>query len=122
MPTRTRTPTSCRAQPLIRNHYVAIAKVGVVVDTPVHRHRGSPLIDQDWLLDLPQPPTAAVAISDKSAFGPMEALKERGLQGVICSEQRQWEGWNELRPSIGEGPRSARTGGNHEARRHTRVL
>ncbi len=32
------------------------------------------------LLDLPQPPTAVVAISDKTAFGAMEALKERGLQ------------------------------------------
>jgi len=32
------------------------------------------------LLDLPQPPTAVVAISDKSAFGALEALKERGIQ------------------------------------------
>ena len=32
------------------------------------------------LLDLPQPPTAVVAISDKTAFGALEALKERGLR------------------------------------------
>jgi DNA-binding LacI/PurR family transcriptional regulator len=32
------------------------------------------------LLDLDRPPTAVVAISDKTAFGAMEALKERGLQ------------------------------------------
>lgn len=32
------------------------------------------------LLDLAQPPTAVVAISDKTAFGALEALKERGLQ------------------------------------------
>jgi LacI family transcriptional regulator len=32
------------------------------------------------LLDLPEPPTAVVAISDKTAFGALEALKERGLQ------------------------------------------
>ena len=32
------------------------------------------------LLDLPQPTTAVVAISDKTAFGALEALKERGLQ------------------------------------------
>lgn len=30
------------------------------------------------LLNLPKPPTAVVAISDKTAFGAMEALKERG--------------------------------------------
>lgn len=32
------------------------------------------------LLALPDPPTAVVAISDKTAFGAMEALKERGLR------------------------------------------
>ena len=32
------------------------------------------------LLELPEPPTAVVAISDKTAFGALEALKERGLQ------------------------------------------
>lgn len=32
------------------------------------------------LLDLPVPPTAAVAISDKTAFGAIEALRERGVQ------------------------------------------
>ncbi len=32
------------------------------------------------LLDADQPPTAVVAISDKTAFGALEALKERGLQ------------------------------------------
>ena len=32
------------------------------------------------LLDLPEPPSAVVAISDKTALGAMEALKERGLQ------------------------------------------
>ena len=32
------------------------------------------------LLDLAEPPTAVVAISDKTAFGALEALKERGVQ------------------------------------------
>jgi len=32
------------------------------------------------LLELPDPPKAVVAISDKTAFGAMEALKERGLR------------------------------------------
>jgi len=32
------------------------------------------------LLDTERPPTAVVAISDKTAFGALEALKERGLQ------------------------------------------
>lgn len=32
------------------------------------------------LLDLPEPPSAVVAISDKTAFGALEALKERGLR------------------------------------------
>lgn len=32
------------------------------------------------LLDLPEPPSAVVAISDKTAFGAIEALKERGVR------------------------------------------
>jgi LacI family transcriptional regulator len=32
------------------------------------------------LLDLSQPPTAVVAISDKTAFGALEALKERSMR------------------------------------------
>jgi LacI family transcriptional regulator len=32
------------------------------------------------LLELPEPPSAVVAISDKTAFGALEAIKERGLR------------------------------------------
>lgn len=61
----------------------ALTEYGIPVDTslmPAPRHdsgqKGYGQMLQ--LLDLPQPPSAVVAISDKTAFGAMEAMKERG--------------------------------------------
>ena len=64
----------------------ALTEYGVPVDpalmpAPTHHAGGQKGYQQMLrLLDLPNPPTAVVAISDKTAFGAMEALKERGQQ------------------------------------------
>jgi LacI family transcriptional regulator len=62
----------------------ALAEHDVPIDSelmpaPTHHAGGQKGYHQMLrLLDLPKPPTAVVAISDKTAFGAMEALKERG--------------------------------------------
>jgi LacI family transcriptional regulator len=64
----------------------ALAEFGIPIDAallpaPTHHAGGQKGYHQMLrLLDLPCPPTAVVAISDKTAFGAMEALKERGKQ------------------------------------------
>jgi DNA-binding LacI/PurR family transcriptional regulator len=64
----------------------ALTEFGIPVDQelmapPTHHAGGQKGYQQMlYLLSLPRPPTAVVAISDKTAFGALEALKERGLQ------------------------------------------
>jgi len=67
-------------------YIVALAEQQLPIDhglimPPIH-HAGEQKGYQQMLrlLDLPDRPTAIVAISDKTAFGAMEALKERGLR------------------------------------------
>jgi DNA-binding LacI/PurR family transcriptional regulator len=64
----------------------ALTEFEIAVDTllmpaPTHHAGGQKGYNQMLrLLDLAKPPTAVVAISDKTAFGALEALKERGLR------------------------------------------
>jgi LacI family transcriptional regulator len=64
----------------------ALTEYGIPVEQalmspPTHHAGGQKGYQQmPHLLGLPQPPTAVVAISDKTAFGALEALKERGLR------------------------------------------
>lgn len=52
-----------------------------LMPAPTHHAGGQKGYQQmQRLLDLAEPPTAVVAISDKTAFGALEALKERGVQ------------------------------------------
>lgn len=58
-----------------------IAADPALMPAPTHHAGGQKGYQQMMrLLDSAVPPTAVVAISDKTAFGAMEALKERGLQ------------------------------------------
>jgi len=47
---------------------------------PVSGHPKKGYVQMQEILQLPQRPTAIVAISDKTAFGAMEAIKEAGLR------------------------------------------
>jgi LacI family transcriptional regulator len=64
----------------------ALTEYGITVDwtllpAPTHHAGGQKGYHQMLhLLDLSRPPSAVVAISDKTAFGAMEALKERGVR------------------------------------------
>jgi DNA-binding LacI/PurR family transcriptional regulator len=63
----------------------AAAEAGILVPSeymphPVSGHPKKGYIQMHEILRLPQRPTAIVAISDKTAFGAMEAIKEAGLR------------------------------------------
>lgn len=47
---------------------------------PISGHPRKGYMQMQQLLALPAPPTAVFAVSDKSAFGAMEAIKEKGLR------------------------------------------
>lgn len=69
----------------LRGHTVALLEHGIIFDpalqpAPVSGHPKKGYKQMQELLALPEPPTAVFAVSDKSAFGAMEAIKEAGLR------------------------------------------
>ncbi len=69
----------------LRGHTVALMEHGVTSDpdlqpgpTPGHPRKG--YVQMQELLALPLRPTAVFAVSDKTAFGAMEAIKDAGLR------------------------------------------
>ena len=63
----------------------AAAEVGLLIPSefmphPVSGHPKKGYVQMQEILRLPHRPTAVVAISDKTAFGAMEAIKEAGLR------------------------------------------
>lgn len=68
----------------LRGHNVALLEQGIAVDpllqpAPTSGHPKKGYVQMQQLLALHQPPTAVFAVSDKSAHGAMEAIKEAGL-------------------------------------------
>ncbi|MGH2560026.1 MAG: LacI family DNA-binding transcriptional regulator [Thermomicrobiales bacterium] len=68
-----------------RGSLAAIAEAGLVVPPeflphPVSGHPKKGYLQMREILRLPERPTAVVAVSDKTAFGAMEAIKEAGLR------------------------------------------
>jgi LacI family transcriptional regulator len=69
----------------LRGHSVAMLERDLPVDPalrppPVSGHPKKGYLQMLQLLALPEPPTAVFAVSDKSAFGAIEAIKEAGLR------------------------------------------
>jgi LacI family transcriptional regulator len=69
----------------LRGHDVALLEHGIAIDcelrpAPVSGHPKKGYVQMQQLLALREPPTAVFAVSDKSAFGAMEAIKEAGLR------------------------------------------
>jgi len=63
----------------------AAAEAGIIIPAeymphPVSGHPQKGYVQMREILRLPERPTAVVAISDKTAFGAMEAIKEEGLR------------------------------------------
>lgn len=69
----------------MRGHDAALLEHGLPIDctlrpAPVSGHPKKGYVQMQQLLALPEPPTAVFAVSDKSAYGAMEAIKEAGLR------------------------------------------
>lgn len=69
----------------MRGHLVAMVEHGLCLDPalcpePVSGHPRKGYVQMRQLLALQEPPTAVFAVSDKSALGGMEAIKEAGLR------------------------------------------
>ncbi len=69
----------------MRGHLVAMLEHDVPLDPalrpePVSGHPRKGYVQMRHLLALPDPPTAVFAVSDKSAMGALEAIKEAGLR------------------------------------------
>jgi DNA-binding LacI/PurR family transcriptional regulator len=69
----------------MRGHTIALLEHGIPIDpalqpAPVSGHPRKGYMQMRELLALPEPPTAVFAVSDKSAFGAMEAIKEARLR------------------------------------------
>jgi LacI family transcriptional regulator len=69
----------------LRGHAVALLEHGLPIDpalrpAPVSKHPKKGYVQMQQLLALPEPPTAVFAVSDKSALGAIEAIKEAGLR------------------------------------------
>ncbi|HSH77684.1 MAG TPA: LacI family DNA-binding transcriptional regulator [Herpetosiphonaceae bacterium] len=68
-----------------RGHETALLEHGIAIEhelqpPPVSGHPKKGYLQMQQLLALSSPPTAVFAVSDKSAFGAMEAVKEAGLR------------------------------------------
>ncbi len=69
----------------MRGHQIALAERGIAVDPclqppPVSGHPRKGYVQMQQLLALQEPPTAVFAVSDRAAFGAMEAVKDAGLR------------------------------------------
>ncbi len=69
----------------LRGHQVALIEHGLSLDPslwpqPVSGHPRKGYVQMQQLLALPDPPTAVFAVSDRAAFGAMDAIKDAGLR------------------------------------------
>lgn len=69
----------------MRGHQIALLEHGLQIDPslepqPVSGHPRKGYVQMQQLLTLPDPPTAVFAVSDRTAFGAMEAIKDAGLR------------------------------------------
>jgi DNA-binding LacI/PurR family transcriptional regulator len=68
----------------MRGYQVAMVEYGLELDPALRPHpiSGNPrkgYVQMQQLLALPEPPTAVFAVSDRAAFGAMDAIKDAGL-------------------------------------------
>jgi LacI family transcriptional regulator len=68
----------------LRGYHAALAGAGVLPDPALFRYSDFTVeggrAEADWLLGLPEPPTAIFAFNDAMAIGVMQALAARGLR------------------------------------------
>jgi LacI family transcriptional regulator len=69
----------------MRGHQIALIEHGIPIDLslqppPVSGNPRKGYVQMQQLLSLPEPPTAVFAVSDRAAFGAMDAIKDSGLR------------------------------------------
>lgn len=69
----------------MRGHQIALIEHGIPIDLslqppPVSGNPRKGYVQMQKLLSLPEPPTAVFAVSDRAAFGAMDAIKDAGLR------------------------------------------
>jgi LacI family transcriptional regulator len=69
----------------MRGHQIALIEHGIPIDpclqpSPVSGNPRKGYVQMQQLLALPEPPTAVFAVSDRAAFGAMDAIKDAGLR------------------------------------------
>jgi DNA-binding LacI/PurR family transcriptional regulator len=69
----------------MRGHQIALIEHGIPIDLslqppPVSGNPRKGYVQMQQLLALPEPPTAVFAVSDRAAFGAMDAIKDAGLR------------------------------------------
>lgn len=69
----------------MRGHQIALIEHGIPMDlslqpSPVSGNPRKGYEQMQRLLSLPEPPTAVFAVSDRAAFGAMDAIKDAGLR------------------------------------------
>ncbi|MEP7287846.1 MAG: LacI family DNA-binding transcriptional regulator [Chloroflexota bacterium] len=90
----------------LRGHQIAMIENGLPLDpslqpAPVSGNPRKGYIQMQKLMALPEPPTAVFAVSDRAAFGAMEAIKDAGL---ICPDDISVVGIDDVRDSAYSTP------------------
>lgn len=90
----------------MRGHRIAMIENGLPLDpclqpSPVSGNPRKGYVQMQKLLDLPEPPTAVFAVSDRAAFGAMEAIKDAGL---ACPDDISVVGIDDVRDSAYSTP------------------
>jgi DNA-binding LacI/PurR family transcriptional regulator len=90
----------------MRGYHIAMLENGLPLDpslqpSPVSGNPRKGYVQMQQLLALPKPPTAVFAVSDRAAFGAMEAIKDAGL---VCPDDISVVGIDDVRDSTYSTP------------------
>jgi LacI family transcriptional regulator len=90
----------------MRGHRIAMIENGLPLDpslqpSPIPGNPRKGYVQMQKLLALPEPPTAVFAVSDRAAFGAMEAIKDAGL---VCPDDISVVGIDDVRDSAYSTP------------------
>jgi len=90
----------------MRGYCIAMLENGLQLDpnlqpSPVSGNPRKGYVQMQKLIALPEPPTAVFAVSDRAAFGAMEAIKDAGL---VCPDDISVVGVDDVRDSAYSTP------------------
>jgi DNA-binding LacI/PurR family transcriptional regulator len=90
----------------MRGYRTAMLENGLQLDpslqpNPISGNPRKGYVQMQQLLALPEPPTAVFAVSDRAAFGAMEAIKDAGL---VCPDDISVVGIDDVRDSAYSNP------------------